>query len=141
MMTSSTSSGATPARRTDSRTTSAPSCGAVNPLSEPRNLAVGGPAALMMHAADDDGLSSVGHDCFASLPRALCAHHFKLSCMNVLAQRAIIRWLKGVSSKGFEAARVVVEKPPGTVLDSAAPTISICKRSYSQAVRGRGSGR
>ena len=41
MMHSSTTRGSMPARRTASRTTSAPSCGAVKSLSAPRNLPVG----------------------------------------------------------------------------------------------------
>ncbi len=41
MMHSSTIAGSIPARRTASATTSAPSCGAVNSLSAPRNLPVG----------------------------------------------------------------------------------------------------
>jgi hypothetical protein len=48
MMTSSTSSGRTPARLTLSPTTSAPSSGALKPLSAPWNLPVGVRTALMM---------------------------------------------------------------------------------------------
>src|SRR6478672_9540734 len=40
MMHSSTTAGSMPARRTASATTSAPSCGAVNPFREPRNFPV-----------------------------------------------------------------------------------------------------
>src|SRR5438309_11490886 len=46
MMHSSTIAGSTPARRTASATTSAPSCGAVTPFSAPRNLPVGVRTAL-----------------------------------------------------------------------------------------------
>ena len=46
MITSSTSSGFTPARLTASRTTIAPSCGAENPFNEPRNFPTGVRAAL-----------------------------------------------------------------------------------------------
>ena len=41
MMASSTSAGSMPARRTASRMAMAPSCGAVKPLSDPRNRPVG----------------------------------------------------------------------------------------------------
>ena len=48
MMHSSTIAGSMPARRTASRTTSAPSCGAVKSFSAPRNLPVGVRTALTM---------------------------------------------------------------------------------------------
>ena len=51
MMHSSTMPGSMPARRTASATTSAPSCGAVKPLSAPRNLPVGVRTALTMTAS------------------------------------------------------------------------------------------
>src|SRR5262245_54524573 len=56
MITSSTSSGATPARATASLTTIAPSSGAVNPLSVPRNLPVGGKTRRELPPA-------IGHPC------------------------------------------------------------------------------
>src|SRR6185503_6990969 len=48
MMHSSTIAGSMPARRTASRTTTAPSSGAVKPFSTPRNLPVGVRTALTM---------------------------------------------------------------------------------------------
>src|SRR5688572_2216730 len=59
MMTSSTSSGLTPARRTLSRTTKAPSCVAVKPFREPWNFPVGVRAALMMTASLLSGMISL----------------------------------------------------------------------------------
>jgi hypothetical protein len=50
-MTSSTSSGFTPARLTVSRTTSAPKSVAVNPFNEPKNFPTGVLTALMITAA------------------------------------------------------------------------------------------
>src|SRR5262249_27118920 len=58
MMHSSTTDGSTPARRTASATTSAPSCGAVKPFSAPRNRPVAVRTALTMTAScrsDTDG--------------------------------------------------------------------------------------
>src|SRR5262252_491530 len=61
MMHSSTASGSTPARRTASATTSAPSCGAVKPLSVPWNFPVAVLTALAMTTSrtDDDLLDRV----------------------------------------------------------------------------------
>src|SRR6185369_922096 len=65
MMHSSTASASTPARRIASATTSAPSCGAVKDLSEPRNLPVGVRTAETMtvsgtlaHRKSDDGVGA-----------------------------------------------------------------------------------
>src|SRR5262245_11212466 len=58
MMHSSTMSGSMPARRTASATTSAPSCGAVNPFKDPRNFPVPVRTALTITAScrlDTDG--------------------------------------------------------------------------------------
>src|SRR5918993_5388065 len=55
MMHSSTIAGSIPARRTASRTTIAPSCGAVNSLREPRNLPVGVRTAETITASRMDG--------------------------------------------------------------------------------------
>src|SRR3954464_14813979 len=62
-MHSSTISGSMPARRTASATTSAPSCGAVKPLSAPRNLPVGVRTALTMtdsRTAHLDAIDRIG---------------------------------------------------------------------------------
>src|SRR5215213_1599313 len=57
IMTSSTSSAATPERRTASRTAIAPSCVAVNTFKEPWNLPVGVRAALMITASLVSGMT------------------------------------------------------------------------------------
>src|SRR5581483_2951648 len=81
MMHSSTISGSMPARRTASRTTMAPSWGAVNPLRRPRNLPVGVRTALTMTDSRTSYLDAgdrVGTEQFLEPPQddGGGAHHF-----------------------------------------------------------------
>src|SRR3954467_14877302 len=86
MMHSSTAPGSMPARRTASRTAMAPSCGAVNSFSDPRNLPVGVLAAETMTDSriDEDTLDGV------LAQQQLQARQDRLACALQLAHPARI---------------------------------------------------